>query len=195
MTGYDGLRTQLMAALTDTEIAAIALYIESPGGEVAGCFDLAEFVREARAVKPIWAIVDGMAASAAYALASSCTRITCSSVGLLGSIGVIVAHADYSRMLEKEGIDVSLIYAGKHKADGNPFQPLPEAVRGSIQAEIDAVWTQFAALVAKGRGIPAAAVKKLEAETFLAAAARALKLCDAVQAPAEALAELIELHS
>lgn len=192
MTGYDGLRTQMMAALSDNDVKAIALYIESPGGEVAGCFDLAEFVREARAVKPVWGIVDGMAASAAYALASSCTRITCSSVGLLGSIGVIVAHADYSKMLEKEGIDVSLIYAGKHKADGNPFQPLPEAVRGTIQAEIDAIWTQFADLVAAGRGVSAASVKKLEAETFLAGAAQGLKLCDTVQAPAEALAELIE---
>ena len=195
MTGYDGLRTQLMAAMADTNVKGIALYIESPGGEVAGCFDLANFIRAAAAEKPIWAIVDGMAASAAYALASGCQRITASSVGLVGSIGVIVAHADYSKMLAEEGIDVSLIYAGAHKADGNPFEPLPASVRKELQAEIDGLWTQFADVVAAGRRITPEAVKKLEARCFLAEAAAAAKLCDAVMAADEALAEFIETVS
>jgi signal peptide peptidase SppA len=192
MTGYDGLRTQLMAALQDPEVGAIALYIDSPGGEVAGCFDLAELILGARALKPIWAIVDGLAASAAYALASCCTKITCSSVGMLGSIGVIVAHTDLSKMLDKEGVKVTLIYAGKHKADGNSFNPLAPETEATFQAEIDSLWDQFADLVARGRKTSPAAVKKLEAQTFLAPAALKLKLCDVVQSPAEALAELIE---
>lgn len=195
MTGYDGIRTQVMAAMMDPMVKGIALYIESPGGEVAGCFDLANFVRAAAAEKPIWAIVDGMAASAAYALASGARRITASSVGLVGSIGVIVAHADFSKMLSKDGIDVSLIFAGAHKADGNPFEPLPAAVRKDLQAELDSLWTQFADVVAAGRKVDAGAVKKLEARCFLAEAARAAKLCDAVQPPDEALSEFIELVS
>ena len=192
MTGYDGLRTQVLAAIKDPEIRGIALYVESPGGEVAGCFDLANFVREASAIKPVWAICDGMSASAAYALSSACRRITSSASGLVGSIGVIVAHADFSKMLEKEGIDVTLIYAGAHKADGNPFHPLPAAVRKDIQAEIDSVWDQFAAVVAAGRSLSAAAVKKLEAQCFLADEAKRAGLVDAVMAPDEALAEFAE---
>ena len=192
MTGYDSIRTQIMAALRDDEIDAMALLVETPGGEVAGCFDLADFIHEAQAVKPIWAIVDGMAASAGYALASSCTRITCSSVGLLGSIGVIVAHWNFAKMLADDGVDVSLIYSGKHKADGNPFEPLPAEVRAEIQAEIDSVWDLFATLVARGRGLTPAAVKALEAQTYLAPAALKLKLCDAVQSPSDALVELLE---
>jgi signal peptide peptidase SppA len=192
MTGYDGIRTQLMAAMIDPTVKGIALYIESPGGEVAGCFDLANFIRDAAKQKPIWAIVDGLAASAAYALASGCNRITASSVGLLGSIGVIVAHADYSKMLAKEGIDVTLIYAGAHKADGNPFEALPASVRKDLQAEINALWTQFAALVALGRGVTPDAVKKLEARCFLADDAAVAKLCDVVMPPDEALSEFIE---
>lgn len=195
MTGYDGIRTQVMAALLDPTIHGIALYIESPGGEVAGCFDLANFIRDAAAQKPIWAIVDGMAASAAYALASGCSRITASSVGLVGSIGVLVAHADFSKLLAKDGIDVTLIYAGAHKADGNPFEPLPAGVRKDLQTEIDGLWDQFAALVAAGRGVTSDAVKKLEARCFIAEAAVAARLCDAVQPPDEALAEFIELVS
>jgi len=192
MTGYDGLRTQVLAAIKDSGIRGIALYVESPGGEVAGCFDLANFVREASAIKPVWAICDGMSASAAYALSSACRRITSSASGLVGSIGVIVAHADFSRMLEKEGIDVTLIHAGAHKADGNPFHPLPAAVRKDIQAEIDSVWDQFAAVVAAGRRMTPASVKKLEARCFLADEARRAGLVDAVMAPDEALAEFAE---
>jgi signal peptide peptidase SppA len=192
MTGYDGIRTQFTAALQDPAVAGIAFYIESPGGEVAGCFDLAEFVLEARGTKPVLALVDGMAASAAYALASACDRIACSSVGLVGSIGVIVAHADFSKMLEKDGVNVSLIFAGARKADGNPFNPLPAAVRASIQAEIDAVWEQFAELVARGRGLTPQAVKKLEADSFLAAEGAKKGLVDVVMSPADALAQFIK---
>lgn len=192
MTGYDGIRAQFAAALEDPSVKGIALYFNSPGGEVAGCFDLADSVLEARGTKPVLGLVDGMAASAAYALAAACDRIACSSVGLVGSIGVIVAHADMSKMLEKDGVAVSLIYSGKHKADGNPFEPLPEAVRGSIQAEIDQVWGQFCDLVARGRDLSPAAVKKLEADCFLAADGEKAGLVDIIAAPAVALQKFIE---
>ena len=192
MTGYDGIRTQLIAAARDPDVKGIALYIESPGGEVAGCFDLANFIRAVSAEKPVWAICDGMAASAAYALASGCQKITSSAVGLVGSIGVIVAHADFSKMLARDGIDVSLIFAGAHKADGNPFEALPKSVRADIQAEIDTLWTQFAELVAAGRKLSPAAVKKLEARCFLADGALKAGLVDTIAAPDEALAMFAE---
>lgn len=192
MTGYDGLRTQLLAALADTNVKAIALCIESPGGEVAGCFDLADLIAEARKVKPVWALVDGMACSAAYALAASCSRITASEVGLVGSIGVIVAHADFSGALEQAGIKVTLIHGGEHKADGNPYQPLPEAVRKDLQAEIDTVYGMFVDRVARYRSIDANAVRATQARVYLAADAVRLGLADAIASPADALAELIE---
>jgi signal peptide peptidase SppA len=195
MTGYDGIRTQIAAALADAEVDGIALYIDSPGCEVAGCFDLADFVFASRGDKPILAIVDGMACSAAYALAAACDRITASSVGLVGSIGVIVAHADWSKALESQGIDVSLIFSGKHKADGNPFEPLPPAVRKTIQAEIDQVWDQFLAQVARGRRLELAKVKATEADTYPAAEAERRGLIDAVMAPADALLGFINLLS
>jgi signal peptide peptidase SppA len=192
MTGYDGLRTQVSAALADRDIEGIALYIDSPGGEVAGCFDLADFIFQSRGEKPILAIVDGMACSAAYALAAACDRITASSVALVGSIGVIVAHADFSKALANEGVDVSLIFSGKHKADGNPFEPLPAGVRKTIQAELDQVWGQFLDQVARGRGLGAADVRALEADTFLAGEAKERRLCDAVLSPADALQGFIQ---
>ena len=195
MTGYDGLRTQLAAALSDPGIKAIAMVCDSPGGEVTGCFDLADQVREAREIKPIWAIVDGMACSAAYALASGAGRITCSSVGYTGSIGVICGHADLSKALDEAGIKITLIYAGAHKADGNEYAALPDSVRADFQAEIDAIYAQFVPVVAKGRGLGEDAVRATEARSYLAAPSLNLKLCDAVMSPTDALLELVDLAS
>ena len=195
MTGYDGLRTQLIAAMQDPAIKAIAFYVDSPGGEVTGCFDLADQVREARTLKPVWAITDGQCASAAFALASGAGRITCSSTGHVGSIGVICGHVDTSKALEIAGVKVTLIYAGTHKADGNEYEALPEAVRAEFQAEIDALYGQFVDLAASGRGIAAATIRSTQSRQYLAAEAVKLKLCDAVQSPTDALAELVELVS
>lgn len=192
MTGYDGLRTQLVSALQDESIKAIGCYVDSPGGEVTGCFDLADEFREAAREKPVWAIVDGCCCSAAYALMHGATRITASSTGYIGSIGVIAAHWDISKMLDEAGVKVSLVYAGAHKADGNEYEPLPESVRAEYQAEIDAVYAQFAALVGKGGRLDDKAARATEARAYLAADAVGLKLADAVQSPSNSLAELIQ---
>lgn len=192
MTGYDGLRTQLMSAVNDPQVKALAAYVDCPGGEVTGCFDLADQFREAASEKPLWAIVDGCCCSAAYALMSGASKITVSSTGYVGSIGVITAHWDFSKMLEEEGVKVSLLYAGPHKADGNEYNPLPDEVRAEFQAEIDAVYEQFVALVAAGGRLGENAVRATESRSYLAAEAVRLKLADAVMSPSEALAELVQ---
>jgi len=193
MTGYDGLRTQLAAAMNDPSVRGIALVCDSPGGEVSGCFDLADQVRAAREDKPVWAIVDSMACSAAFALAVGAGRITCSSVGYTGSVGVICAHWDMSAALAEAGVKVTMIYAGEHKADGNEYQPLPDAVRAQFQREIDSVAGLFFEVVGKGRGISADAVRATQANSYLPADALKLKFCDDIVSPTEALLELAEL--
>ncbi|MCW5737356.1 MAG: S49 family peptidase [Enhydrobacter sp.] len=193
MTGYDGLRTQLAAAMNDSSVKGIALVCDSPGGEVAGCFDLADQVRAAREDKPVWAIVDSMACSAAFALAVGAGRITCSSVGYTGSVGVICAHWDLSAALAEAGVKVTMIYAGEHKADGNEYEPLPEAVRAQFQKEIDAIAGLFFEVVARGRGIGVEAVQATQANSYLPDDALKRKFCDDILSPTEALLELAEL--
>lgn len=195
MTGYDGLRTQLVEALNDSTIKAIAGIYDTPGGEVTGCFDLADDFRAAREIKPFWAITDGMACSAGYALACGAGRITCSSVGYTGSIGVIAGHVDFSKALDEAGIKVTLIYAGDHKADGNEYEPLPESVRADFKAEIEAIYDQFVAVVVKGRGLDEKIVRDTQARSYLAKPAADLNLCDAVMSPTDALLELVDLAS
>ena len=100
MTGYDGLTVKLSAALEDADVRGILFDIESPGGEVAGCFDLADRIFEGRETKPIWASLSEEAYSAAYALASQCDRIIVPRTGGAGSIGVVCMHGDWSGALD-----------------------------------------------------------------------------------------------
>jgi signal peptide peptidase SppA len=190
-TGYDGMAAQLRAARFDRTVRTVAFDIDTPGGMVDGCFPLAEEIRATAAEKPVVAIVDGMACSAGYALASACSYITASETAILGSIGVVQLHLDVSKALADFGFAVTMIYAGKHKVDGNPFEKLPEAVRAAMQAEIDAIYGGFVRHVAAMRGLEEDAVRATEADTYLAPEAVRRGLADQVLAPRASLAELV----
>ena len=167
-TSYEGLVAQIEAAAADPQVRGIALEIDSFGGEVAGAFDLADAVRAAREAKPIWAFVAESALSAGYAIASQADRIILPRTGEVGSIGVLVMHADFSQRLSDEGVRVSLIHAGAHKVDANPYEPLPEDVREELQAEVDALRDIFLATVAAGRAgrLPTEAAAATQARVY-----------------------------
>ena len=189
-TSYEGIAAQLAAAASDPAVRGIALEIDSFGGEVAGVFDLADAIRAARSEKPVWAFVAEHAFSAGYALASQADRIVLPRTGAVGSIGVVVMHADLSGQLSDAGITVTLIHSGAHKVDGNPYAPLPDPVRARIQAEIDSIRTLFAQTVTAGRGrrLSADAALATEAECYRGADAVAAGLADEVSDPASAFA-------
>lgn len=150
-TSYEGIAAQIEAATRDPSVRAVALEIDSFGGEVAGVFDLADQIRALRRNKPVWAFVAEHAFSAGYALASQADRILLPRTGSVGSIGVVVMHADLSRQLDQDGVRVTLIHSGQHKVDGNPYEPLPENVHNDIQREIDVLRFLFAETVTAGR--------------------------------------------
>ena len=189
-TSYEGIASQVSAAASDPFVRGIALEIDSFGGEVAGVFDLADAIRNARAIKPVWAFVSEHAFSAGYALASQADRIILPRTGAVGSIGVVVMHADLSGQLSDAGVTVTLIHSGAHKVDGNPYAPLPSSVRDRIQAEIDSIRTLFAQTVAAGRGrrLTAEAALATEAECYRGADAVAAGLADEISDPASAFA-------
>nr|WP_283771491.1 S49 family peptidase [Chelatococcus sp. YT9] len=168
LVSYEGLSHSLRTAARDPQVSAILLDLESPGGEAGGAFETAALVRKVREEKPVIAMVNGMAASAAYAIASGASRIISIPTGLAGSIGVIMLHIDISEYLAAEGVKPTLIFAGAHKVDGNPYGRLPDAVRARFQKDIDAFYSLFVQCVAAGRkGLSAAAIRSTEAETFL----------------------------
>ena len=188
LTSYEGIAAQLQAALADPAVRGIALDIDSFGGEVAGAFDLADRIRAARAQKPVHAFVAEHALSAGYVLASQADRIILPRTGAVGSIGVVALHTDMSGALDQKGIAVTLIHAGSHKIDANPYQPLPEAVREQMQRELEVVRFLFADTVAAGRGdrLSHAAAIATEAAVFRGADAIAAGVADELADPVTA---------
>jgi signal peptide peptidase SppA len=190
MQSYTNLHNELVAAMNDRDVRAILLDIDSPGGEVGGCFELADMILDMRKDKPIFGVANACAASAAYALGSSCSKLFCTPSGEVGSIGVVWLHVDVSKNLEAQGIATTFVYAGKHKVDGNPFEPLSKADREAFQAEIDQSYSQFVALVAARRPMSTEAIRETEARCFRADEAVKLGLVDGVASFQGALAAL-----
>lgn len=185
---YGDLSAGLRALVADPMVKHIVLNVNSGGGSVNGAFDFADEVHAARERKPITAIVDEHAYSAAYAIASGANRVVLSRTGGVGSIGVIARHVDQSAALEKEGIKVTAIYKGDHKNDFDPSQPLSDEARKNIQAQVNDTYDLFVNTVARNRGLDAAAVRDTQADTYVGEKAVAAGLADSVMTPAEAIA-------
>ncbi|WP_315768226.1 S49 family peptidase [Bradyrhizobium sp. SZCCHNR2012] len=192
MTSYEGLAFQLAQASSDPEVKSIVLDIDSPGGEAVGAFEMADRVRAVGKSKPVVAVVNGMAASAAYAIASAATQIVASPSGVAGSIGVVLMHADYSNALHQKGVKPTLIHAGAHKVDGNPYEPLSADVRAGLQAEVDNFYSLFVSSVAQGRKgrMTEKAARATEARTYIGQAAVDAGLVDAIGSFETVLADL-----
>lgn len=187
-TGYVYLRKAMERGLEDPEVRGIALDLNTPGGAVAGNFDLADMIYEARGEKPIRAFAAEHAYSAGYSIASAADHITVARTGGVGSIGVVAWHTDMSKYLEKVGIAMTPIHAGKHKVDGNPYQKLPAGVKDRMQERIDFLYGVFVDTVARNRSMDVQAVRDTEALTYGADEAVALGLADEVGSLTDGLA-------
>ncbi|ACB28442.1 S49 family peptidase [Methylobacterium radiotolerans] len=191
LVSYEGLKFQLAHASQDDRTRAVLLDFECPGGEAVGAFEAAAVVRQVAALKPVVAVVNGLCASAAYAMASGATRIVTTPSGIAGSIGVVMLHTDVSGALAKAGVKPTLIFAGKHKTDGHPYGPLPDSVKADLRAEIEGFYAAFINCVATGRkNLTAEAIRGTEARTFMGAAAVAAGLADEVGTFEGALVDL-----
>lgn len=178
---YDAIKGRVSAAL-EGRPRAVVLAIDSPGGSVSGCFST---VRELRALSassgvPILAYVEGLAASAGYALACAAERIVVPDAGMVGSIGVMDALVDVHRAEENAGIRVQLVASGERKLDGNPRQPIALAAIDDARARVDGLAELFFALVAEARPITADEARAFEGRMVHGAAAVAAGLADDV---------------
>jgi len=191
-TAYSSIAQSIMVALQDDDVRCIALHVNSPGGEVSGCFDLADAIYGLRGGKPIVAVVDEMALSAAYALACSADEIYLPRTGGVGSVGVITMHLDITKMLENFGVKVTTVQYGDKKSDSYPTTPLSDDARARMQADVDAIGEMFVNLVARGRGIDASAVRETQAGCFLGEAAVNVGFADAVMSVEEAFLKIIK---
>ena len=192
LASYTGIAEQLDAAMASPEIAAILLDIDSPGGESGGVFDLADRIRAASEVKPVWAVANDMAFSAAYALASAAARVFVARTGGVGSIGVIAMHVDQSVKDAQDGVRYTAVFAGERKNDLNPHEPISNEAHAVLKAEVDRIYDLFVETVARHRGLDADAVRATEAGLFFGPDAVASGLADAVGSLDDALTQLTQ---
>lgn len=192
LVSYEGIKYQLQQAGNDPKATAVILDIDSPGGEAVGAFEVADEVRALAAKKRVVAVVNGIACSAAYAIASGATEIVTTQTGVSGSIGVVMLHVDYSEALADEGVKPTLIFAGAHKVDGNPFEPLPKAVKAELQDEVNSFRALFLQTVALGRGqrLTEDAARQTEARSYIGGEAVNVGLADRIGTFESVLTEL-----
>lgn len=196
VTGFQYIRRMLNAALDDDDVEQIVFDVDSPGGEAAGCFELAREIMASRRVKPSLAMVDSTAASGGIALAASATTVYAIPSARVGSIGVYRMHVSYEGAHKNAGIKVTFATAGAHKVDGNPYQDLPQSVLDEWRESAGKTWDDFITLIADARDLSEDEVRATQARVYRADEALAKGLINAVKTPTEAigafLAELAE---
>jgi len=184
-------RRQVRAAVADPDVKAVLLVIDSPGGTVAGTFDLADDVAAAAQKKPLVAYIEDLGASAAYAVASQASRIAANRGALVGSIGTYAVIDDYSGRAGQLGIKVHVVRAGEFKGAGVAGTEVTERQLAEWQRIVDQSNAHFLAAVSAGRRLPAARVAELaDGRVHLAADAVSLGLIDAVESLDQTLAAL-----
>lgn len=149
----------IRAAIDDPDVRAVVLDVDSPGGTVDGTFQLAEKIYNMRGDKPIVSWANGLMASAAYAIGSAADQIySADQTTVVGSIGVIATHVDYSEYEKKMGIKTTEIYAGKYKRIVSDVKPLSKEGREFMQSHVDYLYSVFVDNVSKFRGVPVSTV-------------------------------------
>ena len=191
-TSTQKFTSALRQVLADDTVGQILIDIDSPGGSVYGVAELATEIVKARAQKPVVAVANSLAASAAYWIGCSASEFYVTPGGEVGSIGVWQAHFDYSKALEEEGVKPTLISAGKFKVEGNPYVPLDLEAQAFMQSRVDDYYNAFIKAVAKGRGVTVADVQggMGEGRVLGADAALAAKMVDGIATFDDVLAKM-----
>lgn len=187
LTSYARIEKLADTAAADTDVKGIVFDFDSPGGQADGVFDLGRKIRAIQ--KPKIAIANGMALSAAYALAAAADKVIVTSTGRVGSVGVIALHVDQSQKNAKAGYTYTAIHAGAKKTHGSPHAPLAEPARADMQAIVDDLYAQFADFVSEMRGMSADDLRAHEAGVYSGQSAVNEGLADAVMSFNDSLAE------
>ena len=196
LQAYGDVADAIAAAMDDTSVRGVILDVDSPGGEVGGLFDLVEQVRAIRSAsaKPLWAVANESALSAAYAIASAADCIYVTRTGEVGSIGIVAVHVDESGADAKAGLAWTFVFAGDQKVDANAHEQLSQRARATIQADVDRLYAELCALVAANRGISIETARNTNAAIYRGALAIRAGLADRLGTLDIAVAEMaIEL--
>lgn len=187
---YGAIQSKIQAGLDDPSVKSILLDMDSPGGSVAGAFDLRDYIYSIRGQKPIVALARDTMASAAYLIGSACDKVYTTQTGQVGSIGVVAMHLDQSAKNKQAGVKPTFIYAGEYKTAGNPHEPLKGAALEYLQESVNQSYDMFVDAVAEARGIDADEIRATEARVYRGQKAVEIGLADGVMTMDSALKEL-----
>ena len=150
-TSIDQLRSDFRSMVKDDGVKSILMDFDSPGGLSEQIPEMAAEIFDARGSKPIYAIANGSANSAAYYLASQADKMFTTPSGQVGSIGTYLVHSDETARDRAQGVENTVISAGRFKAVG--MQPLNQDGKEYLQNFVDSTNDDFVAAVARGRGV------------------------------------------
>lgn len=151
----------LRALVEDDNAAALIVRIDSPGGTTYGSEALYRSIREVSEVKPVVAVMDGVAASGGYMAALAADHVVARESTITGSIGVIMEATNFVGLMEKLGIESESIKSGPLKAEPNPLSRLTPEGRAATQAIIQDVHDMFVGMVSERRGMTLAEARRL----------------------------------
>jgi signal peptide peptidase SppA len=193
MGGTSTLATQrdIRSATRNPDVSGIMLFVDSPGGTVAGIDELSTDITNAGFVKPVHAFVDDLGASAALWLLAQAGAVSMNEMGRTGSIGVFAVVEDHSKQFDNEGIKVHVISSGELKG-GATGAPVTDAEITEIQKRVDEINVKFIQSVAEGRLLTTGQVSQLaDGRMFNSQEALANGLIDKVQSFEDAMADLV----
>jgi ClpP class serine protease len=192
LMSYGDIGDAVAGAMSDPTVRGVILDVDSAGGEVGGLFDLADRISAIRAAggKPLWAVANESALSAAYAIASAADRVYVTRTGEVGSIGVVAVHVDESGADAKAGLSWTFVFAGDRKIDANAHEPLSERARATVQADVDRLYGELCALIAANRGVSSEAMRATNAAIYRGELAVRAGLADRVGPLDLAIAEM-----
>ena len=146
----DSVRT----AFEDVGAQAVVLLINSPGGSPVQAGIINDEIRRLKLLhnKPVYAVVEESAASAAYYIAVSADKIFVDKASIVGSIGVLMDGFGFTGLMDKLGVERRLMTAGENKGFLDPFSPQTDTQRDFAQAMLNQIHQQFIAVVKEGRG-------------------------------------------
>ena len=191
---YDKLICRIRVAF-ESAAPKVVLSIDSPGGEVSGCFDTASEIVKLKAAngnKPIDCYVDGQASSAAFALACACDRIFIPAEGVAGLIGVFAQIESKLRLMKSMGVDIAMVASGERKLDGNPMVPISEAALANVREGVMQQAGVFLSWVSLRRKLAVDRIRAFEGKSFHGIRAVEEGLANAVATFSEVLAMVVE---
>jgi protease-4 len=175
----DDERTDSLDRLAKSNVKAVIVHVDSPGGTTAGSEQLHDSLRRVANAKPLVVVVDGLAASGGYIAAMAADQIFARDTSLVGSIGVLFQFPNFYGLMDKVGVNVETIRSTPLKAAPNGFEPTSSEARAALESIVLDSYDWFKTMVRERRKLDAALLQRAaDGRVFTGRQAIELKLID-----------------